>query len=243
MKRVICCIATTLAAWLIVSIDCSAQDPAARVVKQQQRNTISIALEFTRKNRSPVIRVLSSLGGFSPNAYASGFVVEESLVMTNYHVVSGQISAAKKKKLGFEASDELDVKAYVNGCQAKIVKVDQAADLALLRVCMPLKQAGKATFASAPSEGAQLLLIAQPGDYKMVRRGSFRGTYNFGGHEYWSLRIDGQDGFSGSPIYDGNGEIVGVFSRYDWQKGIALISPATEAQKFLAEYDAAQVQP
>lgn len=237
-------LAAGLVAIFVVRVECSAQDSVARVAKQQERNTISVGLEFTKKNRSPVLRALAALGTVTPNAYASGFLVGDGLVMTNYHVVSGQLSLSKKRKLGFEASDELDVKVYINGCQARTVKVDEVADLALLRLCTQSKQAKRATFGSAPADGAQLLLIAQPGDYKIMRRGSFHGTYDFGGHQYWSMRIDGQDGFSGSPVYDSKGEIVGVFCRYDWQRGIALISPASEAQKLLADYGAAtQSQP
>ena len=89
----------------------------------------------------------------------------------------------------------------------------------------------------------QAQLIAQPGEYKMIRRGSFRGPYEFGGYEYWSIRIDGQDGFSGSPVYDSKGDIVGVFCRYDWKQGIALISPSTHVQKLITDYNSTQPTP
>jgi hypothetical protein len=72
----------------------------------------------------------------------------------------------------------------------------------------------------------------------MIRRGSFNGPYAFGGAEYYSAKIDGQDGFSGSPVYNDQGEIVGVFSLYDYTRGLALLSPGIKAQQFLADYDA-----
>jgi len=67
--------------------------------------------------------------------------------------------------------------------------------------------------------------------------GNFRGRSTFGGNEYWSAKIDGQDGFSGSPVYDRDGELVGVFCLYDSIQGVALLSPGAKAQQFLADYD------
>jgi S1-C subfamily serine protease len=220
------------------SVQCLAADPRIPVARDHERYTISIALEFTKKYRSPLLRALASLGTTTPNGYASGFLVADGLVMTSYHVVSGQLSPAKKKRLGFKPDDELEVKAYVNGCPVKVVKVDEAADLALLRVSAPLKQVRRATFASVPANGDQLLLIAQPGQRKMIKKGSFRGTYSFGGYDYWAVRIEGQDGFSGSPVYDNKGNVVGVFCLYDWRQGVGLISPATQAEKLLTDYSA-----
>jgi S1-C subfamily serine protease len=156
--------------------------------------------------------------------------------MTSYHVVSGKLSADKKKLLGFKPNDEIEVKAYVNGCQAKVVKVDEQADLALLSVCTP-RPAGRLTFRRTPSRDEQLFMIAQPGEWKVVRMGNFRGRSTFGGNEYWSAKIEGQDGFSGSPVYDREGELVGVFCLYDSNQGLALLSPGAKAQQFLADYD------
>lgn len=243
MRRKIHAFAAAFVTLCVVCVGSSAEDPRGKLAREQERSTLSIALEFSKKNRGPLVRALSALGAMTPNAYASGFLVDDGLVMTSYHVVSGQLSASKKRKLGFKPDDELEVRAYVNGSEAKTVMVDEVADLALLKVRAPTKQAKRATFSGGPPNGEQLLLIAQPGEYKMIRKGSFRGPYSFGGYEYWSIRIDGQDGFSGSPVYDSKGNIVGVFCRYDWKQGIALISPATHAQKLLTDYNSTQPTP
>jgi len=55
--------------------------------------------------------------------------------MTAYHVISGNLSNTKKVMLGFKPSDELSVKVYVDGCRAKVLRVDKEADLALLEMC------------------------------------------------------------------------------------------------------------
>lgn len=236
-------VAFVLALLLILRIDSTAQDTLAGVAKQRKASTTTIALKITRKDQNVMMRALSSLIPIDPNAHATGFFVGEGLVMTSYHVVSGKLSPHKKRMLGFKAEDELRVQVYVNGCEAKVVKVDKEADLALLRVCSS-KPAQRPTFQSAPNKDERMLLIAQPGDQKMVRLGNFKGLYNFRGNEYWSVKIEGQDGFSGSPVYNGNGELVGVFCLYDWSQGIALLSPGVKAQQFLADYDASlQSQP
>jgi len=235
--------ASVLAVLLMLALNTSAQDSLARVAKQHEPYTITVALEFSKKNRSTVMRVLSAAGAFDPNAHATGFMVGDGLVMTSYHVVSGKLNERKKKLLGFKPDDELEVKVYVNGCQAKVVKVDPEVDLALLRVCTS-RQTQRPIFRMTPGKDEQLLLIAQPGDQKMIRRGNFKGSYALGNAQYLSVKMDGQDGFSGSPVYDYNGEIVGIFSLYDWKLGVALLSPAVRAQQFLADYEAGvQTQP
>jgi V8-like Glu-specific endopeptidase len=62
------------------------------------------------------------------------------------------------------------------------------------------------------------------------------GAYAFNGLDYWSVRISARDGYSGSPVYNEQGEVVGVFSGYDWAKDLAVISPGKRAQKLIEEY-------
>lgn len=226
--------AKVAAVLLFLALDCSAQDNLARVVRQHKPYTTTVALKFSKKDRNLILRTFSLI--VEPNGHATGFLVGDGLVMTSYHVVSGKLSADKKKLLGFKPNDEIEVRAYVNGCQAKVVKVDEQADLALLSVCTP-RSAGRLTFGRTPSRDEQLFMIAQPGEWKVVRMGNFSGRSTFGGSEYWSAKIEGQDGFSGSPVYDRDGELVGVFCLYDSSQGVALLSPGAKAQQFLAEYD------
>ena len=226
------------AALLVLAIGSSArQDSLTRIAKRNKSHTTTIALEFYKKNRNPMLRALAAVTAITPNGHATGFFVDDDLVMTSYHVVSGRLNAQKKRLLGFKPDDELEVRVYVNDCPAKVIKVDPAADLALLRICSA-RQVARPTFRAEPSLDAQLLLIAQPGGEKMIRRGSFNGPTAFGGAEYYSAKIDGQDGFSGSPVYDDQGEIVGIFSLYDYTRGVALLCPGVKAQQFLADYDA-----
>ena len=217
---------------------CFADKSASRMLKQQERYTLSLELEFSKKEQNPLEHAISVLFDVGPNGYATGFLVGNGLVMTAYHVISGNLSTTKKVMLGFKASDELSVKVFVDGCRARVIRVDKEADLALLEMCRNSKSAKAPKFQTAPSKDDKLFLIARPHGDKVVSHGSFYGNYMLGTQEYWSVKIDSRDGFSGSPVYNSNAEVVGVFSGYDWSQKLALISPSTRVQKLLEEYQA-----
>ena len=238
MKKRVCCFGSVAVLLCVMASNSASQGNPGLVVKQRERYTRSIALEFTRKNRNVAERALSVLADVGPNAYATGFLVGDGLVMTAYHVVSGRLSPSKRKLLGFKPDDELEVRAFVRGCPAKIVKIDKDADLALLAVCGTSNDAKRPTFQIAPSIDEQIILIAQPHESKFLRKGVFLGPYIFQGKQYWSIKVDAFDGFSGSPVYNHQGEIVGVFCGYDSTEGLAFISPGAKAQRFLEEWDA-----
>src|SRR5713101_5617836 len=163
----------------VLGSNSASENTATQILKQRQRYTLSVALEFSKKNRNAAERVLSMLTDVSPNAYATGFIVGDGLVMTAYHVVSGRLSTSKRKLLGFKPDDDLQVRAYVGGCPAKVVKVDKDADLALLSVCGSSKEAKRPTFQLDPALDEQLILIAQPHEAKFLRKGIFQGPYIF----------------------------------------------------------------
>ena len=208
---------------------------SSEIIKQHERNTISLELEFTKKNPNALQRVISFLN-WGPNGYATGFVVGEHLVMTAYHVVSGDLDESKKLALGFGRTDKLEARVYTNGCQAKILGVDVNADLALLEVCGISKQTASPFFQLTLNKDEKLMLIARPHGDKVVSHGTFYGAYSLKGVDYWSVRITARDGFSGSPVYNEKGEVVGVFSGYDWAQRLAVISPGVRAQRLLEAY-------
>ena len=239
MKRGICLLVLfAFAVPTFAPAAAAAEDPLASVLKQGGY-TVSLDLRVRKKKRDSLERVVGDLlGDNGPNAYATGFVVGDGLVMTAYHVVSGGLSADKRRQLGFGADDQLVVEASVKGCVAKVLKIDPDSDLALLGVCGSRKPAGTLAFQEALSEDEQLLVIARPNGNKAVKRGGFKGPYLYRGKEYWSAKIEGRDGFSGSPVYNEKGELVGVFSGYDYARKVALISPGARAQKLIQDYAA-----
>ena len=236
MKSKLCSL-TCISAILLLAPVCIADKSPNRMLKQQERYTLSLELEFSKKDQNPLEQAISVLFDVGPNGYATGFLVGNGLVMTAYHVISGNLSSTKKVMLGFKAADELSVKVFVDGCRAKVIRVDKEADLALLEICRNSKSAKAPVFQTAPNKDDKLFLIARPHGDKVVSHGSFYGNYMLGNQEYWSVKIDSRDGFSGSPVYNQNAEVVGVFSGYDWAQKLALISPSIRAQKLLEEYN------
>ena len=238
MKSKLCSL-TCMAALLLLAPLCAADSKknSSKMLKQQERYTLSLELEFSKKEQNPLEQAISVLFDVGPNGYATGFLVGNGLVMTAYHVISGNLSTTKKVMLGFKATDELTVKVFVDGCRAKVIKVDKEADLALLEMCRGSKNTRTPKFQTAPNKDDKLFLIARPHGDKVVSHGSFYGNYMLGNQEYWSVKIDSRDGFSGSPVYNSDAEVVGVFSGYDWSQKLALISPSIRAQKLLEDYN------
>ena len=239
MRSKLCSLTCIAALLLLAPLGVAADSKkTSRALKQQERYTLSLELEFSKKDQNPLEQAISVLFDVGPNGYATGFLVGNGLVMTAYHVISGNLSTTKKVMLGFKATDELSVKVFVDGCRAKVIRVDKEADLALLEMCRNSKNAKAPVFQTAPNKDDKLFLIARPHGDKIVSHGSFYGNYMLGNQEYWSVKIDSRDGFSGSPVYNSNAEVVGVFSGYDWSQKLALISPSIRAQKLLEDYNA-----
>jgi S1-C subfamily serine protease len=228
-------IALVLALFAVIAPECLGQD-FEQVFKQQERYALPLDLQFTRKNQKSLQRAISFLLDSGPNGFATGFIVGDGLVMTAYHVVSGELSDSKKVILGFSRQDSLEVKVWVNGRQATIIGIDKDADIALLAVEGLRKQTRIPSFKPVTKDKEKLFLIARPHGDRIVTSGVFHGSYAFRGLQYLSVKIQSRDGFSGSPVYNEKAELVGIFSGYDWTQKVALISPGERAQKLLDEH-------
>jgi len=235
MKRKVLCVGISVVAIFLLAPQTWA-GKSSRAARPDDA-TVSLDLKFTKKRPNAIERIFSFLD-YGPNGFATGFVVGNGLVMTAYHAVSGQLSASKKVQLGFGAEDELAVEIYVKGCHAAVIKVDEDADLALLRVCQSQRPIKAPAFQAVVTKDEKLFVIARPHGNKMVRKGVFYGPYLVKGQEYSLAKIDGHDGYSGSPVYNQKAEIVGVFSGYDRSQKLAMISPGLRAQKLLEDYEA-----
>jgi len=233
MKRKFLSVAISVVAIFLLAPRTRADKPT--IVAKPDDSTVSLDLKFTKKKPKAMERIFSFLD-YGPNGFATGFVVGNGLVMTAHHAVSGKLSASKKVQLGFAPGDELAVEIYVKGCRATVIKVDEDADLALLRICQSQRQVKAPAFQAVVNKDEKLFVVARPHGNKMVRKGVFYGPYTVKGQEYSLAKIDGQDGYSGSPVYNQKAEIVGVFSGYDRSQKLAMISPGIRAQKLLEDY-------
>lgn len=235
MKNRILRMALVFALFVVMAPECLSQD-FEQVFKQQGRYALPLDLQFTRKNQKSLQRAISFLLDSGPNGFATGFIVGDGLVMTAYHVVSGELSDSKKVILGFSRQDSLEVKVWVNGRQATVIGIDKDADIALLAVDGLRKQTTIPSFKTVTRDKEKLFLIARPHGDRIVTSGVFHGSYAFRGLQYLSVKIQSRDGFSGSPVYNEKAELVGIFSGYDWTQKVALISPGDRAQKLLDEH-------
>ncbi len=239
MEKKFCSLVLVALVFSLLAPKCVASDAVTQALKLQERYTVSLELEFSRKNPHAVDRVINFLD-WGPNGYATGFRVGEGLVITSYHVVSGELGKYKKMALGFAPEDQLDVKVFVGGCHAKVISFDQDADLALLEVCGSLKKNIAPTYQSTLTKNEKLLLIARPRGDSILRTGTLSGSYTLNGLEYWSAKLNARDGFSGSPVYNQQAELIGVMSGYDPTRKLALISPVIRVQKLLEDYSPAR---
>src|SRR5947209_19955249 len=93
MRKAFCRLMLVLLAFCLLTAPCLGNG-AAEILKRQERGTISLELEFAKKNPNALQRVISFLN-WGPNGYATGFLVGGRLVMTAYHVVSGILDYTK----------------------------------------------------------------------------------------------------------------------------------------------------
>src|SRR5713101_9352265 len=105
MKRQLCSPVLVALTLCLLAVQGLGKD-SSELVKRHERNTISLELEFSKKNPNALQRVISFLN-WGPNGYATGFLVGGRLVMTAYHVVSGNLDPSKKLALGFGREDQL----------------------------------------------------------------------------------------------------------------------------------------
>ena len=232
MKRKLLSVAISVVAIFLLAPRTHADKPIAA---KPGDSTVSLDLKFTKKRPNAIERVFSFLD-YGPNGFATGFVVGNGLIMTAYHAVSGKLSDSKKVQLGFAPGDELEIEISVKGCRATVMKVDEDADLALLSICQSQRKVKAPAFQAVVNKDEKLFVVARPHGNKMVRKGVFYGPYVMKGQEYCLAKIDGHDGYSGSPVYNQKAEIVGVFSGYDRTQKLAMISPGIKAQKLLEDY-------
>ena len=113
MKRQLCSLLLVALILCLVTVQSLGKN-SSELVRQHERNTISLELEFSKKNPNALQRMISFLN-WGPNGYATGFLVGGRLVMTAYHVVSGDLDESKKLALGFSRTDSLEARVYTNG--------------------------------------------------------------------------------------------------------------------------------
>ena len=136
----------------------------------------------------------------------SGFVLSPDRVMTNAHVVAG--------------SNSVTVEASGNPYDATVVSYDPTVDIAILSV--PNLPSGPLAFANAPvTSGTEAIVMGYPGGGGfMATPARIRELIELNGpdiyrnatinREVYTVRSNVEQGNSGGPLIDLNGQVIGV---------------------------------
>ena len=136
----------------------------------------------------------------------SGFVLSPDRVMTNAHVVAG--------------ADSVTVDASGKSYNATVVSYDPTVDIAILSV--PNLPTGPLAFANAPAtSGTQAIVMGYPGGGSFVATPArIRELIELSGpdiyrnatinREVYTVRASVEQGNSGGPLIDLNGQVLGV---------------------------------
>lgn len=157
--------------------------------------------EVVQKVKPSVVTVITYDGAGKEEGLGTGFFVDESHVITNYHVIDGVAKAEIKTA---------DGKTYkVKG----IAGSDQVADIARLELSSPVTGAKVLTLAKTlPKEGERIVVVGSPlGLEHTVSDGIVSAIREIPGvGKYIQVTAPISPGSSGSPVVNLKGEVVGV---------------------------------
>ncbi len=175
----------------------------------------------------------------------SGFVIDPSgLVLTNHHVVSDQIETGPG--VSEPAASQAITVSFLHGTadqvtyEATTVKEHAAVDLALLQLppgtydTLELGDSGTATETQTVYAAGHPLGLSEIS----LRTGTVTSMRTLEGYPYIEHSVNIQQGNSGGPLFDGDGNVIGVnvFMLRDEAGAIASYAIRTETiARFLAD--------
>ena len=175
----------------------------------------------------------------TPGGTGSGFVLTaDGYLITNYHVIAKEtrikITVFRRTETGFEPKHYRKV---------KIIALNPFVDLAMLKI-----EDDTDTFAytylgdmSELRTGQDVFAIGNPlGLTRSVSQGIVSITNrNFQGNLYIQTTTDINSGNSGGPLFNSNGEVVGVTSMgYIYRSGLNFAIPVDVVKRFINNRDA-----
>jgi serine protease Do len=175
----------------------------------------------------------------SPGGLGSGFVVTpDGYVVTNYHVISNEtkirVTVFKRTDQGFEQK---------NYKKVRIIAINPFVDLALLKIddmegTLKYVYLGKSEDVEA---GQDCFAIGNPlGLTRSVSQGIISTkNRNFEGQLYIQTTADIAPGNSGGPLFNLQGEVIGVTSMgYIYFSGLNFAIPVDVVKRFIENRDA-----
>jgi serine protease Do len=176
----------------------------------------------------------------TPSGLGSGFIInEEGFLMTNFHVIEGETQISIE--VYHLRNGQLERKSYRD---VRIVAMNKFADLALLKI----EDKDAATFKYVPignsdslAVGEKVFAIGSPlGLERTVTEGILSTkTRQMAGELYLQTTTQINPGNSGGPLFNLNGEVVGVTNmKITFGEGLGFAIPAESVRYFLDHRDA-----
>lgn len=162
----------------------------------------------------------------------SGFLMENGLIATNYHVVSRQLLHPESYSLAYEGEDG-------QRGELQVAAVDAVHDLALVRASEDeLRQLYRFPLAGElPEQGASVISLGNPFD---VGISVVPGTYNGAVARSYQKRLHFtgalNPGMSGGPAVNESGEVVGI-NVAGAGNSVSFLVPVEHLQTLIARTD------
>ncbi len=176
--------------------------PTKSEIEQLNRkvNNLAIALNTEIKGAHRVVAIPAAF-----NSAGSGFLIDgKGFIITNAHVLNGSNAVIVQNKKG----DEFE---------AKILSIDKDNDLAILKIddddFRPINQLPYSIKKSNVNLGEELYTLGYPRDSITYNMGYLSAESGFNGDTTsCQISLSANPGNSGGPVFNKNGEIVGVLS-------------------------------
>jgi serine protease Do len=196
--------------------------PAAKVYRERAATVVVLHTRSPVPSSGPLAAIYGRLGISFSEGLGSGFVVEANgLVVTNHHVIDGASSLQMVTKDGATFDD------------VSVLVDDARDDLALLSV--PGKDLAVAPLAGPKpvAVGARAIAIGCPLGFEYtLTEGIVSAHRNIEGTRFLQMQTGIAPGSSGGPLFDQNGNVIGVNTATSGG-GMNLAVDAAEVAKLL----------
>lgn len=206
-------------------------------LKSQPRMTV----ETVAKLRKPSVVIVEN----GDVGFGTGFVVDGSRVVTNFHVIREDPEITVKYLV---AGGTAGQPKFVACKSVKVLAVNKARDLALLQVDFGGPGPAALTLQPEIEQGEKVCAIGNPGLggemlEETVSEGIVSGlNRQVNGQRFHQVTAAINPGNSGGPVFNMKGEVVGVVTlKGNGVDNMGFVIPAADVQAFLADWQAFKI--